>query len=100
MNMTHPDILDVERNGLPEAAVVGNCNACGDAIYDYEVSTCEMCDEEVHKGCQVLCVCGANGCKGCMIEDDETSEWFCDTASTGKLEDSECFELINAQEES
>ena len=91
MNMTHPDILEIERNGLPEADIAGNCNACGSVMYDYEVSVCLMCEEKVHQGCQVICVCGANGCRGCMLEDKETLEWFCDTASTGKLKDSECY---------
>ena len=91
MCLTHPEILNTELYGLPEAAIVGNCKACGSVIYDYEFSTCEMCEKEVHRGCQVICVCEANGCKGCMLEDEETSEYFCDTASTRKLEESECY---------
>jgi hypothetical protein len=73
-----------------EPEEVGKCYACGLTMYDYEATECETCGGKIHEGCKVECDCGREGCKRCMICDEEFCEWFCDVGSTGKLEDSDC----------
>lgn len=59
----------------PKPAVeVGNCNACDDMMYDYEVVTCNLCDWRIHQRCEAFCdICKRRGCKGqfgCLKEID------------------------------
>jgi len=62
---------------LPEANEVGDCGACGAAMYDYEVENCD-CGRLVHNGCRKTCdQCGRKGCASCMLEYD--GHWFCET---------------------
>jgi len=52
MNMTHPDILETEKYGRPEAEVVGDCGVCDERIFDYDdYKTCEGCERIVHRKC-------------------------------------------------
>ena len=55
MNMTHGDILEAERIGSPMPKEVGTCKACGRLIYDYELITCEICEQEIHRDCAFEC---------------------------------------------
>ncbi len=62
---------------LPEPDIVGNCQACGGAIYDFEFTTCS-CGSEVHRGCKVECeFCGKIGCKACMIFNPDAGIYQC-----------------------
>jgi len=59
----------------PKPAIeVGTCNACGDVIYDYELTRCGACDAIIHERCKSKCdKCGARGCKGengCLTDID------------------------------
>lgn len=77
MNMTHPDILEAERIGSPMPKEVGNCEACGKRIYEYEYVICELCEGEIHRACAVKCQCGQKGCKACMVETAD-GNWSCE----------------------
>jgi len=58
---------------------VGDCNACGSMIYDYELDKCESCDLRIHHGCAEVCdICGCVGCKGCVKEDPEDGLLYCE----------------------
>ena len=77
---------------VASANEVGYCEACGGPIYDFEAVTCE-CGRLIHRGCVVNCAhCETPGCKLCLVQDEETLEWFCDTASDRTLESSECWQ--------
>jgi len=57
---------------VDEPDIVGECEACGGQIYDYEFSICNCCDSQIHEGCKVECEqCGDKGCKVCYVKDDE-----------------------------
>lgn len=47
--MTHPDILNRECNGIPEAEPKYHCADCGDGIYEgdwfYRVLGCVQCED-------------------------------------------------------
>lgn len=75
---------------LPEPDIIGDCAACGGAVYRDEEIYCETCGKPIHEGCQVTCFCGHDGCRGCMLYDADNDMWFCDTADNGELEASEC----------
>ena len=55
-----------------EPVEVGDCEACGYVIYDYELIHCSMCDVKIHQSCESKCdKCSSRGCKGengCLIE--------------------------------
>ena len=58
---------------------VGDCQACGATIYDYDLRTCDACGAHVHRDCIEKCeICGADGCRACLIEDPETGERRCE----------------------
>ncbi len=63
MNMTHPDILKMERDGYLgdagiEAKFIGECAECGEAIYvDYD----HYVDEDGQKFCGVECALRYHG---------------------------------------
>jgi len=78
---------------IGEPSIIGTCDICHNEIYEgYEMFHCE-CDLVVCGECKVKCAyCGTEGCKGCMILDMATLEWFCNTASTSRIEDSECYQ--------
>lgn len=81
MNMTPGDIWACEASGYPPGEIpniVGYCQACGTAMFDYEVAECESCGKTVHRGCEVECVeCHADGCKSCIDKDKDTGEYIC-----------------------
>jgi hypothetical protein len=59
---------------------VGDCEACGGTVYDYEAAHCPSCGRFVHRGCLKVCAvnsCTAAGCARCMIQDAETCEYLC-----------------------
>lgn len=98
------EILEHFGGGYPlfEPETVGTCQACSGDIFDYEFAACEDCGE-VHKGCKVECAnpeCSHEGCKKCMLYDENTGEYFCDTSSYNqmilpdaeKLQLSECYQ--------
>jgi len=60
-----------------------HCEVCGSEIeYDYNERECPLCQKIVHKDCLARCEqCGTLGCKGCMLLDDDTGLWFCETTS-------------------
>ena len=60
---------------VDEPNMVGDCEACGGEIYDYELAICESCDSQIHIDCRVQCVCGYEGCRLCMLKIDD--EYFC-----------------------
>ncbi len=75
--------MDLEHFGTPckltEPNIVGSCEACGGEIYDYELAECTSCGKEIHRDCEVRCItCDGQGCKGCLIKDSETLEYFCE----------------------
>ncbi len=82
----------------PVAEVVGICRCCGKEIHKhkYEVTHCDCNpDFAIHTDCVVECAgCGDFGCNKCMLKDSESLEFFCDTANTGKVEDSECYQAF------
>lgn len=54
MNTTHPDILEAERNGLPEGKPeTRECVICGDIKEAEAVTTCAACGEAVCKACRL-----------------------------------------------
>ena len=71
------NLVDTRGEAAPRDA--GDCQACGGEMYEYEVTSCDSCDNDrIHAGCIVICSgCGEFGCKCCMKKDDETGEWFC-----------------------
>lgn len=76
---------------MDEPDIVGNCEACRGEIYDYEETTCDTCEMAIHTSCKKECAqCGHEGCKGCMIYDDESGEYFCGD---------ECKEEFNLEQE-
>ncbi|MFH1302645.1 MAG: hypothetical protein ABIK07_16405 [Planctomycetota bacterium] len=68
MNMTHPDILEVERNGLPDGpkSESVSCLSCDRAIRDEQQDRCAFCQQP-----------GCTGPGGCLTE-IETGEKVCE----------------------
>jgi hypothetical protein len=63
-----------------------------DPTPDYRLTECDNCDREIDADDMVICsYCGQWGCEKCMLEDPDNYEWYCDSSSNGKLEDSECY---------
>ena len=53
-NMTHPDILNAERYGLPEGhPETRECSACGRKYPTDTISQCEECEDYVCDDCKV-----------------------------------------------
>ena len=74
---------------------VGNCEACGGVIYDYELARCRVCDAVIHEGCEKRCdVCGAAGCKCCLWENEEDSFLYC-TSCQEKYQATEQVTLVD-----
>lgn len=87
--------LDRFHNAEPQSIVeVGDCEACGGVIHDYELDTCKSCGKNIHTSCKQECanpICNVSGCKSCLIQDPESLEYFCDTQGNGNVKDSECY---------
>jgi len=68
MNMTHPDILEIERNGLPDGpkSESVSCLSCDRAIRDEQQDCCAICQKP-----------GCTGKGGCLTE-IETGEQVCE----------------------
>ena len=81
-------MCNANRIDPPSPTELGFCAVCGGNLYaddqhrelgDY---ACPLCDEPVCENCSVKCAqCEIDGCKSCMIYDDEYGEWFCDTSN-------------------
>ena len=68
---------DLERLEQPALDTIGNCEACGGQMYEYERVFCPSCDCEIHNTCQINCEeCGETGCK-CCLKDSGEGEFFC-----------------------
>lgn len=77
---------------IKEADSVGNCQVCGHDMYAGEACTCE-CGKELHHSCRVQCGhCETFYCESCMIKDEDTGLYFCDTGSNKQLAQSECWQ--------
>ena len=62
---------------LPESEIIGLCVICKQDIYDYEVMSCNICDNILHTECLEHCVvCGYIACPNCMMPDDY-NDYFC-----------------------
>ncbi len=59
--------------------IAGDCEACGSEMYRYEKTECKTCGLNIHTGCVKTCPCGHQGCSDCMIKDEDTGEYTCDT---------------------
>jgi len=64
--------------GPSVALEVGYCEGCGGTVYSYELRRCISCNSNIHSGCKEQCeICGADGCRACLIQDQNTLEWRC-----------------------
>lgn len=64
---------------VDEPVTAGDCQACGGEVYDYEVTQCELCGNDmIHKGCVKKCfTCGISGCASCIKQSDIDLEDYC-----------------------
>lgn len=69
----------MDRFQLPDKDPIeaGECEACNEMMYDYQVTKCNVCDARIHQSCQQYCdSCKIRGCMLCLKEDEGLL--FCD----------------------
>jgi len=77
-----------EVQNVPEPTVLGVCRVCEQTIYDYELISCDLCQDPVHPECLVHCVnCDYIACSRCMMQSKRNLDYYCgpECQITGEL---------------